>query len=31
MDRNRVTVRYAKAFAQLAEEKGVLDQLKKIH
>jgi F-type H+-transporting ATPase subunit delta len=29
MDRNRVTVRYAKAFAQLAEEKGVLDQIEK--
>ncbi|MBP7506881.1 MAG: ATP synthase F1 subunit delta [Prolixibacteraceae bacterium] len=29
MDRNRVTVRYAKAFAQLAEEQGVLDQIEK--
>lgn len=29
MDRNRVTVRYAKAFAQLAEEKGILDEIER--
>ncbi len=29
MDRNRVTVRYAKAFTQLAQEKGVLDEIEK--
>ena len=29
MDRNRVTVRYAKAYTQLAEEKGVLDEIEK--